>query len=109
MLEEYCMKVGLGKPDYKLHSAVGQNGRQLFLYRVRLSTYSKLRMNCNVIVYVLAGGTPLVGQQVAGGLAAAGPVQPQPQPASQPVHPYQIVYLSWTGKRSGSGLCPIRT
>ena len=34
LLEEYCLKADLGKPDYRLHSAVGQNGRQLFLYRV---------------------------------------------------------------------------
>uniref|UniRef100_F6Y540 RRM domain-containing protein n=1 Tax=Ciona intestinalis TaxID=7719 RepID=F6Y540_CIOIN len=36
LLEEYCMKMSLGNPDYKLHSADGQNGRQLFLYRVEI-------------------------------------------------------------------------
>uniref|UniRef100_H2ZH10 RNA-binding motif protein 46 n=1 Tax=Ciona savignyi TaxID=51511 RepID=H2ZH10_CIOSA len=40
LLEEYCMKMSLGNPEYKLHSAEGQNGRQLFLYRVDIPGFS---------------------------------------------------------------------
>jgi len=36
LLEEYCTTHSLERPVYSLHSAIGPNGQQLFLYRVEL-------------------------------------------------------------------------
>ena len=47
------------------------------------------------LIFIHIGGAQIVGQSVPAGGISTGGVQPQPlAQTAQPIHPYQIVYLS---------------